>query len=159
MSCERDERDWFLKMARWDLKSAREQKDDLDVSGYVEDIRSWAKSADVSLADLGTSEEELRQLVQTGYESEARICLELARGMYGYSRIHLYLRAVRNIGQCFRKEPNFHRFRSFLVTVFCLRPCHTRQYYIAQTREYLTKANIFPSDIGTDEAELVQLGS
>jgi|GEM_PF-4685056 len=159
MSLERAERDWCLKMARSGLKSARDQKDYLDVGDYVEDLRYWTGSGGFTLADLGTTEEELEQLVQTGYESEARTCLELAQGMYGCSRLHLYARAVRNIGQCFLKEPRFHWFKLFLATVFCLRPRYTRQHYTALTREYLAKANLSPSDIGTDEAELVRLGS
>ena len=159
MRFEREIRGWDLKMARWDLKSARERKDYIDVSVEVENIRSWVESGDVSFADIGTSEEELAQLVQTGYESEACTCLELARDMYGCSRLHLYVRAVRNIGWCFLKKPDFHWLKSLLATGFCLRPCYTRQHYIARTREYLTKTNLSPSDIGTDETELVQLGS
>jgi len=148
-----------VKMARWNLKLAREWKNYMDVSDRVKDIRSLVKCADVLFADLGTNEEELIQLVQTGYESEARTCLDLARGIYGYSRIHLYLRAVRNAGVSFSKRPTFHSFKWLIDTIFGLRPHYTRQYCIARTREYLTKANTSPSDIGTDEAELVRLES
>jgi len=156
---DREYSEWCLKVTRQDLKSAREQKDYLDVSGYVENIRSLAEIADVSFADLGTSEDELEQLVQTGYESEARTCLELAQSMYGRSRLHLYARTVRNIGRSFLREPKFRWFKLFLAAVFCLLPRYTRQHYIALMREYLAKADLSPSDIGTDEAELVQLGS
>jgi len=165
---EREDREWWLKMARWDLESAREQKDYMDVSGDVKNIRSWAESKSLSFVDLGTSEEELTQLVQTGYKSEARMNLEWARDTHGWSRrLHFYVRGVRNVSQCFLKEPNFHDLKWFLhdlkwflTTIFCPWTwCHTRQHYIAHTREYLAKANLFPSDIGTDEAELVQLGS
>lgn len=159
MSFERDERDRCLKMAQSDLESAREQNDVDDVSVYVKRIRCGVERGYFTLADLSTTEEEVEQLVQAGYESEARTCLELAQGMYGCSRLHLYARAVMNIGLCFLRKPKFHWFKSFLATVFCLRPRHTRQYYIACTREYLARANLSPLDIGANEAELVRLGS
>lgn len=133
---ESKEREWWIEMLLRDLKMVREQKDEMDVDSYVEDIRFWAKSRSLSFADLGTSEEELAQLVQTGYESEARTCLELARD----TLLCLYMRGVKNVGQCFFKEPNFHQFKWFLTTVFC--PwmwCHTRQYYIVRARGYLAK--------------------
>ena len=152
---------FYLKMAQEELKSARDRKDYIDVDDYVKEVRSWAKCANVSLADLGTSEEELAQLVQTGYKSEARTCFEIAQDMdmFRHSRLHLYAREVKNIGYCFFKKPNFCRLKTFLAALFYFRRPHTRQYYIARTREYLAKAKLSPSDIGTDEAKLVQLGS
>ncbi len=151
--------EWCLKMARWDLKSARNQKDSLDVSNIVEDIRHWVKSEGLALADVGTTEEELAQLLQTGYESEARSCLEIARDMHGCSFLELYARGVRNYGKIFFEEMNFYWFKSLLKTIFCLYPRRSRQYYIVRTRECLAKANLSLTDIGTDESELVRLGS
>jgi len=153
------EREYFLELAQLSLKFAREHKDNFDVSGDVDGLRWWAASVGVSLAELGTNEEELKQLAQIGYKSEARNCLELARGMFGCSRIRLYLRAVRNNGLCFCRGPNFYWFKLFLKTIFCLRQCTTCRDWIARTRKYLAKANLSPTDIGIDEAELVKLGS
>ena len=59
---EQQQRDWWLESARSSLKSAREEKIGLDVSGDVEHIRRCAKSEGFSLADIGTSEEELVRL-------------------------------------------------------------------------------------------------
>ena len=148
---------FLLAEAKDNLRMARDRKDDLDVSFYVEDIRKLCDG--FTLADVGTSEDELKELIQTGYVSEARTCLCIARGMYGHSRPYLYARAVRNIGGSFLRNPNLYWFKSLLETFFCLRHRTTHQYYIACVKKYLTIANIHPEDIGSDSSELIKLGN
>ncbi len=154
---QRDE--WLFEIASFDLKCARRASTWGDISHDVNAIRDSAKNGEFALADIGTSEEELLQLTQTGYKSEAQACFEVAQNVYGCSHLKLYLRAVRNSGRCFWKERKWYWFEFFLQTVFCRLPRCTRQDNIARVRKYLAKANLSPADIGTDEVELVKLGS
>lgn len=156
---EHESREWDLKMARRDLRDARQRKDHIDVSGHIQDIRFWSKSVNTSLDDLGTSEDELGRLLQAGYKSEADTWLSLARDMYGHSRLCLYMLAVKNSGYSFFKKPNFYSFKWFLATIFCFQRRRTRQDCVASAREYLAKTNLSLSDIDTDEAELIRLES
>lgn len=154
-----NQRDCCLKNARLDLKSARNHKNYGDVGGEVDDIRFWLDGRDITLADIGTTEEELLQLAQTGYMSEARACLEQARDMYGCSHPNLYLQKVKRNSREFWKHPNGFFLKLLVEAVFCLRPRHSHQDYIVSVREYLAKANLSYADIGTEEDELVRIGS
>lgn len=148
---------FLLAEAKENLRMARDRKDDLDVSFYVEDIRKRCDG--FTLADVGTNEDEPDELMQTGYISEARTCLYIARSMYGHSRPYLYVRRVRNIGGSFLRNPDLYWFKSLLETIFCLKPRTTCQYYITCVKKYLAIANIYPKDIGSDDSEIIKLGN
>ena len=148
-----------LKEIKSELKMVRERKDYLDVSYTIEHIYDSLKCYDLTLEDIGTTEEELCELVQIGYKSEAQQSLEIARNMLGTSHLHLYIRALRNVGSGLFEHLSWYWLKYFLSTLFCLRSRKTQKEYVGEVQEYLKKANLSYSDIETTETELQILES
>jgi len=96
-----------LDIVLFQLKSARECCDRMDVCFEIKYIRHWlseensCRSLDdlpeLSLADIGTSEEELSRLVQTGiasFESEGNVHLVDSNGECNCARTGRYGDAI-----------------------------------------------------------------
>ena len=154
-----EEADWDLKEAKLSLKHARERKDYVDVSDFVEEICEEVKNGSLTFTDIGTTKEELVLLAQDGYKSEAKINLELARDMKYQSSARLYIERMKKTSKFFVEFHDRGSFKRLLFAFFPLYQRFERRVYALSVWEYLAKAKISPSDIGTSEGELEILKS
>lgn len=73
----------LFSLAREALDAARRNSDNFDVSSYTSAVRRFMPSIPHCLKQLATNTNELLQLEQRGYESAARMHLDLARSQEG----------------------------------------------------------------------------
>ncbi|MEK9209396.1 MAG: hypothetical protein AAB926_01035 [Patescibacteria group bacterium] len=150
-----------IKRARAALKRARKKSKYGDVEEFVDEVLcpfNKLIANDSLLTKIGTDRQELDRLLQTGYESAARIFLKGVRS----SNPRLYLCAVLGTGVDFYKHPTLQSFVRILFAVVVLgflsrKLREIRLLCANKVKEYLVKANFSLSDIGTDEAEIGRL--
>lgn len=69
----------YLEEIKRDLLKARESCEHIDVGVWVEDIREMSRFSGIPISRVGSSEEELKELMDKGYASTAKNRLYQAR--------------------------------------------------------------------------------
>ena len=76
---EMEKKEEAKKEAEGWLRLARKRSGSEEVELEVECVRKYAEKAGIDLEAIGTSEEELQEILRRGYEAEARNLLRFAR--------------------------------------------------------------------------------
>jgi hypothetical protein len=162
----------FTEAKYW-LESARHGSKNRNIESSVKYLRKYAKKANASLLQLGTSTEELRELVIKGYISDAKSWLEGARQGSKNRNIELSVRFLRK----YAKKANttlkqlgtsneelkelivsgyISEARDWLESARHALKTNTSSCinYIKYIRKYVAKASVSHEQIGTSEKEL-----
>jgi hypothetical protein len=154
------------------LNLARERCCEEDVTSLIGYLREHASKAGITLADLGTSEEELAGLLKTGHQQEAAKWLRFIReraprsditSLIGYLREHASKAGITlaDLGtweadlEALRKQGCMEEARSALL----MARAHRKEaaVHLERMRRYLAAAGVGPEAIGITEQELESL--
>ena len=83
--------------AEQELRKMRENYTRWGVSQEIENIRRYVAQAGLTLADIGTSEEELQNCFKIGHTNAARTWLRMARERYENEDVSAEVTHIRNL--------------------------------------------------------------
>jgi len=153
------------------LKLTRERSQESNMDSHVGYIREYAKKANITLADIGTSEEEIASLLKTSYISEATKWLQLTReransgdmdSHVGYLREYVEKAGitVEDIGTTeeeiasLLKTSYISEARTWLKLTRKRASQQNVELEIGYLRQYANLAGITLEQLGTSETEL-----
>jgi len=145
-----------LDEAKGLLDSVREASNCCDVSYGIGQILDMVRKNEITLFDIGITEDELETLRQKGYRNMARVWLAGAEMNYNNSFLSLYLWTAWDSFVILIKEPDWHHVKLLVRKVFW--PwgiLQTSRRCIKELRECLKKGNLTPGDINISEDELM----
>lgn len=152
-----------INRARQMLESLRKRTYEFDVhcnsfwqpeTEYdIEEIRFCLLRADATLANVGTNEEELANLMRMGYKNEASHRLEMARTRESSG----YVQDVKEAIFCFKRSPDYRLLKNLLQVVLLIEPYRDCRQETSEMLRLLEEAKIPMSEIGTTKKELSRL--
>jgi hypothetical protein len=162
------------------LKHARKVSPTTGVELHIQYVRQLVKKAGCSLEEIGTSEQELKQLLLVGYTAEVNKWIKLARetaGKKGEDNIVYFLRHMnenvekaghdlayfgiseQEVASLFKKG-NKAQAKSWLRIAKkkgAKHTCEEMERFKTYIREYVKKAGCTLKDIGTSKKEFAKL--